>query len=62
MVKEKESDRSVALSSFRLPQPMVQRIDEMANRETRSRANMIQRLLMEALELRDKMEQTTKRK
>ena len=62
MVKEsKESERSVVLSSFRLPEKMVERIDAIADRETRSRANCIQVLLQEALNSREEKEREEKK-
>jgi metal-responsive CopG/Arc/MetJ family transcriptional regulator len=40
--------------SFRLPELLIKRVDREAEKETRTRANMVQVLLQEALDARDK--------
>lgn len=40
--------------SFRLPEKLIKRVDEHAQTETRNRVNMVQVLLQEALDARDK--------
>jgi predicted transcriptional regulator len=52
----KEREKSVVLSSFRLPEKLVQRIDAIAEKEHRPRTNMLYVLLLEALEAREKAE------
>jgi metal-responsive CopG/Arc/MetJ family transcriptional regulator len=46
-------ERTVVLS-FRLPERLVKRVDIHAEKETRTRVNMVQVLLQEALDERDK--------
>jgi CopG-like RHH_1 or ribbon-helix-helix domain, RHH_5 len=46
-------ERTVVLS-FRLPERLVKRVDTHAEKETRTRTNMVQVLLQEALDERDK--------
>ena len=46
-------ERTVVLS-FRLPERLVKRVDIHAEKETRTRTNMVQVLLQEALDERDK--------
>jgi len=46
-------ERTVVLS-FRLPERLVKRIDAHAENETRNRVNMVQVLLQEALDRREK--------
>jgi metal-responsive CopG/Arc/MetJ family transcriptional regulator len=40
--------------SFRLPEPLIQRVDTQAEKETRTRTNMVTVLLQEALDERQK--------
>jgi len=47
------TERTVTLS-FRLPERLVKRITAYAEQETRTRVNMAQVLLQEALDRRDK--------
>lgn len=42
--------------SFRLPKALIEAVDALAHRETRTRVNMVQVLLQEALESRDRRE------
>jgi metal-responsive CopG/Arc/MetJ family transcriptional regulator len=49
----KTPDRTLTLS-FRLPERLIKRVDSQAEKETRNRVNMIQVLLQEALDRRDK--------
>jgi metal-responsive CopG/Arc/MetJ family transcriptional regulator len=53
MAKTKANDMH-AILSFRLPKKLVARVDKHADRETRSRINMVIVLLQEALDKRDK--------
>jgi predicted transcriptional regulator len=46
-------ERSIVLS-FRLPERLIKRVDLHAEKETRTRVNMVQVLLQEALDRRDK--------
>jgi metal-responsive CopG/Arc/MetJ family transcriptional regulator len=48
-------EKTVVLS-FRLPERLVKRIDALADAETRNRVNMVQVLLQEALDSREKSE------
>ena len=48
----KQQDRSIVLS-LRLPEKLVKRLDTLAERELRTRVNMIHVLLHEALEKRE---------
>ena len=55
MKRVDKPDPTVVLS-FRLPERLVKRIDALADAETRNRVNMVQVLLQEALDSRDKPE------
>jgi metal-responsive CopG/Arc/MetJ family transcriptional regulator len=48
----KQQERSIVLS-LRLPEKLVKRLDTLAERELRTRVNMIHVLLQEALEKRE---------
>jgi len=53
MLHSSMTERTVTLS-FRLPERLVKRITAYAEQETRTRVNMAQVLLQEALDRRDK--------
>jgi metal-responsive CopG/Arc/MetJ family transcriptional regulator len=52
MATTKSTETHLVLS-FRLPRRLIDRVDKHADRETRSRVNMVQVLLQEALDKRD---------
>jgi metal-responsive CopG/Arc/MetJ family transcriptional regulator len=49
----KQQERSIVLS-LRLPEKLVKRLDALAERDLRTRVNMIHLLLQEALDKREK--------
>jgi metal-responsive CopG/Arc/MetJ family transcriptional regulator len=51
MTKTQEKEKTLILS-FRLPELLIKRVDSEAEKETRTRANMVQVLLQEALDKR----------
>jgi predicted transcriptional regulator len=53
MARTKSTEPHVVLS-FRLPKQIIERVDKYADRETRTRINMVTVLLQEALARRDK--------
>jgi hypothetical protein len=58
-MKSPKSEGHVTLS-FRLPAPLVKRIDAFAEKEIRNRINMVTVLLTEAVDARDRNAQPEK--
>jgi hypothetical protein len=56
VAKHEAKPRNTTVLSFRLPSEIIGRVDAYADSETRSRVNMVEVLLKEALAARDEGE------